>query len=143
MSKQKIASLLALSNLCTPWCVHVAATLRVADHIAAGTDKIAGLAAAAGCDAAILHSILGHLVTKGVFEEVEPGRFALNETARPLLDPTVRLKLLDLDSIGGRMASAWGTLLTFVRTGAPFLSPAFRQALLGGSRRPPAHRRGF
>src|SRR5271157_5725802 len=25
----------ALSDLCTPWCVHVVATLRIADHIAA------------------------------------------------------------------------------------------------------------
>ena len=122
MSEQRIASLWDLSDLCTPWCIHVVATLRIADKIAAGTDKIADLAAAAGCDAGILHSILGHLVGKGVFEEVEPGRFALNETARQLLDPIVRLSL-DLDSIGGRMASAWGTLLTFVRTGAP----AYRQ----------------
>src|SRR3989442_1069330 len=34
----KQADLWALSDLCTPWCVHVAATLRIADHIAAGTD---------------------------------------------------------------------------------------------------------
>jgi hypothetical protein len=34
----------ALSDLCTPWCVHVVATLRIADHIAAGNNEIDKLA---------------------------------------------------------------------------------------------------
>ena len=80
MPKRPVPSLSELSDLCTPWCVHVAATLRIADHIAAGISDIDGLAAAAGCDADALHSLLGHLVSKGVFEEPMPGRFALNET---------------------------------------------------------------
>jgi len=107
-----------LSDLCTPWCVHVAATLRIADHIVAGITDIDGLAAAAGCDAGVLHNLLGHLAGKGLFEEPAPGRFALNETAQGLLDPAQRLGL-DLDGIGGRFAPAWGTLLAYVRTGKP------------------------
>ncbi|HMJ62885.1 MAG TPA: methyltransferase [Bryobacteraceae bacterium] len=107
----------ALSDLCTPWCVHVVATLGIAEHIAAGVDQIDYLAAAAKCDSGVLHSMLGHLVSKGVFQEPEPGRFALNECARGLLDPSLRLGL-DIEGIGGRMAYAWGTLLTYVRTGA-------------------------
>jgi hypothetical protein len=62
--------------------------------------------------------VLRHLVGKGVFQEPTPGRFALNEAARGLLDPSQRLGL-DLNGIGGRMAFAWGSLLTAVRTGAP------------------------
>src|SRR5436189_274757 len=112
------ADLEALSDLCTPWCLHVVTTLRIAEHIAAGVDKIGGLAAAARCDSYALHHVLGHLVSKGVFEEPEPGRFSLNDAARKLLDPGQRLGL-DLDGIGGRMAHAWGSLLTYVRTGAP------------------------
>jgi hypothetical protein len=54
-----------------------------------------------GCDATALRSVLGHLVGKGVFEEPEPGRFALNQAARRLLDPS---SFLDLNGIGGRMA---------------------------------------
>src|SRR5205823_5897900 len=53
-----------------------------------------------------------------VFQETAPGRFALNETAERLLDPVERLGL-DLEGIGGRMAYAWTTLPTYVRTGAP------------------------
>ena len=115
---QSGVDLWALTDLCTPWCVHVVATLRIAHHVEAGISDIAGLAEASGCDRDALHSVLGHLVGKGVFEEPAPGTLALNEAARGLLDPGARLGL-DLDGIGGRMAHAWGTLLTYVRTGKP------------------------
>jgi SAM-dependent methyltransferase len=96
----------------------VVATLRIADHIAAGIVEIGGLATAAGCDTDALHRVLGHLVGKGVFQETAPGRFAMNDAARGLLDPGARLGL-DLEGIGGRMAWAWGTLPAYVQTGAP------------------------
>lgn len=105
-----------LGDLCTPWCLHVVATLRIADHIAAGTTEVAALAAAAACDREALHHVLGHLVAKGVFEEPEPGRFALNPAAQGLRDPARRVGL-DLDGVGGRFARAWSTLPTYVRTG--------------------------
>src|SRR5207237_2207124 len=53
-----------------------------------------------------------------------PGRFALNEPARALLDSTMQLGL-DLEGIGGRMAYAWGSLLAAVRTGAPAYDTVF------------------
>ena len=68
--------------------------------------------------------MLRHLVSKGLLTEPAPGRFALNETARALLDDQVRLGL-DLDGFGGRMAHAWGTLLSAVRTGKPAYHEAF------------------
>src|SRR5438309_4211689 len=117
--------LAALSDLCTPWCLHVVATLRIAEHVAAGVTGIDDLAAAAGSDADALHSVMGHLVAKGVFEERAPGRFALNEVARGLLDPAQRVGL-DLDGIGGRMAHAWATMLTWGRTGRPGYAEVFR-----------------
>ena len=100
-------------DLATPWCLHVAATLGVPEHISAGRTRIAELAAAAGCDRDALHAVLGHLVSKGVFIEESPGRFACNEAAEQLAN----WSFLDLDGIGGRMASTWGTLLNYVRTG--------------------------
>jgi hypothetical protein len=117
-------NLWALSDLCTPWCVHVAATLRIADHLDAGIAQIADLAAAAGADPDALHRVLRHLVSMGVFEESAPGRFALNEPARALLEPSLRL-CLDLNGIGGRMAYAWGSLLRAVKTGAPAYHTVF------------------
>jgi len=109
------ANLSALSDLCTPWCIHVVATLRIADHIAAGTTASKTLAEKAECNADFLQRVLRHLVCKGVFAEPTPGQFALNEAARGLLDPV----FLDLGGIGGRIAYAWGSLLSAVRTGAP------------------------
>jgi hypothetical protein len=118
MPEQAGADLGALSDLCTPWCLHVVATLRIAEHIATGNDQIGDLASAAGCDPYVLHRVLTHLVGKGVFAEPALGRFALNTAARGLLDPSQRIGL-DLKGIGGRMAYAWATLPTYVRTGAP------------------------
>jgi 2,7-dihydroxy-5-methyl-1-naphthoate 7-O-methyltransferase len=118
------ADIWALSDLCTPWCVHVVATLRIADHLAAGTTRIDDLAAASGAHSDSLHRVLRHLVSKGMFEEPSPGRFTLNEPARGLLDSSARLGL-DLDGFGGRMAYAWGSLLSAVRTGAPAYHDVF------------------
>ena len=117
MAEQGSVDLWSLSDLCTPWCLHVVATLQIADHVAGGNTEIERIAAAAGCDSDALHRVLGHLAGKGVFQETAPGRFALNDAARGLLDPSMRLGL-DLQGIGGRMAYAWGTLLGYVRTGA-------------------------
>jgi hypothetical protein len=114
----------ALSDLSTPWCVRVAATLRIADHMAAGHTEIGELAAGSGADRDALHPVLRHLVSKGVFEEPSPGQFALNETFRPLLEAPFRLGL-DLDAMGGRMAHAWGALLSAVRSGRPAYREAF------------------
>lgn len=117
--KQEASAILsALSDLCTPWCIRVVATLRIADHIAVGKTSITTLAQEAGCDSNSLQRVLRHLVGKGVFEEPTPGHFALNEAARELLDPAQQLGL-DLTGFGSRMAYAWGSLLSAVRTGAP------------------------
>src|SRR5208283_3176089 len=126
MPEQQTSDLWALSDLCTPWCVHVVATLRIADHIATGITQIDDLAAASGSDSDSLHRVLRHLVGKGVFEEPAPGRFTLNQPAHGLLDSATRLGH-DLVGIGGRMAYAWGSLLGAVRTGAPAYHEVFHR----------------
>jgi hypothetical protein len=108
-----VADLWELADLTTPWCIHTVATLRIADHLDAGVTAIDELAVAAACDQRALHCVLGHLVSKGVFEEPEPGRFALNDTSRQLLGGA----FLSLDGIGGRFAHAWNTLPAYVQTG--------------------------
>jgi 2,7-dihydroxy-5-methyl-1-naphthoate 7-O-methyltransferase len=105
----------ALTDLCTPWCLHVVATLGVADHLAAGRSSIDALASRCGADAESLHRVMRHLVHRGVFEEPASGEFALNAASRGLLGEGARW--LNLDGLGGRMARAWSGLLTAVRTG--------------------------
>lgn len=127
MAERDDVDLWALSDLCTPWCMHVVATLRIADHIAAGRSGIDDLARASDADAAALQRVLRHLVGKGVFAEPAPGRFALNAAAHALRDdhPSRQRIGLDLDGIGGRMAYAWGGLLRAVRTGKPAYAETF------------------
>ena len=115
------ADLGRMLDLATPWCLHVAATLRIAEHISAGHTGIAELAAATGCDRDALHAVLGHLVSNGVFTEESPGRFGCNRAAEQLAESS----FLDLDGIGGRMAHTWGTLLDYVRTGQPAYQQVF------------------
>ena len=113
-----------VSDLATPWCLHVAVTLRIAEHISTGKENIAELAAAAGADPDALCRVLRQLAQKGMFEEPEPGRFRLNDTARVLLEPGMR-EGFDLDAFGGRMAYTWSTLLKVVRTGKPAYRDVF------------------
>jgi 2,7-dihydroxy-5-methyl-1-naphthoate 7-O-methyltransferase len=123
-NQSKPADIWTLGDLATPWSIHVVVTLRIAQHIAAGRQQIDELARTAGADTDSLHRVLRHLVRQGVFEEPEAGTFALNDAARPLLDDGVVLGF-DLDSFGGRMAHAWSTLLTAVRTGRPAYHDVF------------------
>ena len=121
MVEDHAADLERMLDLATPWCLHVAATLRIPEHIAAGHAGITDLAAAAGCDPDALHAVLAHLVSQGVFTEESPGRFACNQAAEQLGS----MPFLDLDGIGGRMARTWGTLLDYVRTGQPAYQRVF------------------
>ena len=117
MSEKTPINLFELTDLCTPWCVHVAATLRVAERMTNGATRIEMLAEQCGADASALGRVLRHLTGKGVFTEPEPGRFELNEAARGLMGPETQW--LDLKGIGGRMAGAWSTLLSAVQAGRP------------------------
>jgi len=56
----------ALTDLATPWSVHVAVTLRVAEHLAAGPLEIGALATACHADAGGLARVLRQLVRPAV-----------------------------------------------------------------------------
>ena len=108
----------ALTDLCTPWCIHVAVTLNIPEHVAAGRSNIVELASATQANHDALHAMLSHLVSKGIFVEPAPGQFQLNEPANTLREPGMRVGL-DLNGIGGRMAHVWSTMLAYVKTGEP------------------------
>lgn len=108
-------------DLATPWCLHVAATLRLPQHIRAGHTEAGDLARAVGCDQYALQALLAYLVPRGVFCEDPPGRYACNHAA----DQLAQMPFLDLAGFGGRMAHAWGTMLSYVRTGKPAYAETF------------------
>jgi SAM-dependent methyltransferase len=113
------ARLQELSDLATPWSVHVAATLRLADHVDAGATAVDELARRAGADAGALRRLLRLLVAQGVFAAPRPGEVALTDVSRLLLDDVGWRRWLDLDGAPGIWTEAWPRLLPAVRTGSP------------------------
>lgn len=111
----------ALADLATPMAIRVAATLHLADHMAAGARTPETLAAAMDVDADALRRLLDHLVTVDVLLEVLPGEYTLTELGSQLRDdaPDWIRPWLDLDGAVGRGDLCFTQLLHTVRTGEP------------------------
>lgn len=109
----------AALDLMTPYAVRAAATLRLADLAAPGGSTAADLAGACGADPDALERMLRYLSSRGIFEEVAPGVFAVNRVAALLSPnhPWGMHELLDLDGPHGRIAAAQHRLLDAVRQG--------------------------
>lgn len=102
-----------------PVALRTAATLRLADHIAAGHNTAGLLAERIGADPDVLGRLLGFLAARDVFGEPEPGVFALTPLSLTLLDGHAsQLRAwLDEGGIGARMDAAVRALTDAVRTG--------------------------
>lgn len=109
----------ALADLVTPMAVRVAATLRVADHVADGVRTARELAAVTGADAGVLERVLRHLVTARVFSRDEAGRYGLTPRGEELRDghPSGVRRVLDAEGALGRADLAFVALPHSVRTG--------------------------
>ena len=108
----------AVADLVTPMTVRVAATLRLADHIAAGRNTAAALAEAVHADQDALGRVLAHLVTAGVLTRSEH-TFGLAELGEHLRDdhPDGMRPWLDIEGAVGRGDLCFVQLLHTVRTG--------------------------
>jgi hypothetical protein len=95
--------------------LHVAAVLRLSDHLAEGPRTAADLAAATGCDPRSLHRLLRALATAGVYAEASDGRFASTALGDELRADGLR----DWAAFAGgqSMWRAWGALEHSIRTG--------------------------
>ncbi|SCL34430.1 Dimerisation domain-containing protein [Micromonospora nigra] len=111
----------ALADLATPMAVRVAATLRVADHLAAGRCTAVEMAQAADAHPDALDRLLRHLVTIGLLTRDGDGRYATTEVGEQLRDdhPGGRRKWLDISGGVGRGDLSFVDLIHAVRTGAP------------------------
>jgi SAM-dependent methyltransferase len=111
----------AAADLVTPMAIRVAATLRLADHIAAGTRTSEALAAAVDADRDALGRVMGHLVTAGVLSRTETGAYGLTALGERLRDddPEGIRAWLDLEGAIGRAELCFVQLLHTVRTGEP------------------------
>ncbi|MFJ6569434.1 methyltransferase [Streptomyces sp. NPDC091292] len=108
-----------IADIVTPFAVRAAATLRLADHIAAGHTRLPDLAEAAGADPRALVRLLRFLICRDIFAEPEPGTFALTELATELLadHPANLRQWLDADEVAGRLDTTFPHLVDAVRSG--------------------------
>jgi hypothetical protein len=96
--------------------IHVAATLRLSDHLAGGPLSVSELATAAGCDEGALYRLMRALSAAGVYDELPEGRFAVTALGDELRSDHV---LAGWARFVGRPHTwqAWGALEHSVRTG--------------------------
>jgi 2,7-dihydroxy-5-methyl-1-naphthoate 7-O-methyltransferase len=120
----------AAADLVTPMAIRVAATLRLADHIAAGTQTTEALAAAVNADRDALGRLLGHLVTAGVLSRRGPDTYSLTVLGEQLRDDDPRgvRAWLDLEGAIGRADLCLVELLHTIRTGEPAFPRRFGRA---------------
>ncbi|MGV4889359.1 methyltransferase (plasmid) [Streptomyces viridosporus] len=113
------AKLWAMAHLATPMAVRVAATLRVADHLARAPHTATRLAEAVGADEDALDRVLRHLAHKGVLRRDDAGRYTLTELGQPLRSdhPAGLCAMLDVEGAVGRAELSFVHLLHSVRTG--------------------------
>jgi hypothetical protein len=118
IEEQSGAELWAMAQLGAPMAIRVAATLRVADHIAAGLRTAGELAPVVRADPDALERLLRYLAVRGVFERDERGRFSLTGLGEALRTdhPAGKRALLDIDGLG-RGELSFIRLLHSVRTG--------------------------
>jgi O-methyltransferase len=112
------AELWAMAQLAAPMAVRVAATLRIADHLAAGPQTARELAATARADADALDRLLRYLTTRGLLGRDEGGRYSLTARGEPLRDDHASgvRRWLDIEG-AGRAELSFVQLLHSVRTG--------------------------
>lgn len=114
----RLAELLRLVDLLTPYAIRVAVTLGLPALLRDGTSDAGELAERTGTDPAALASLLHHLTDVGLLRAPAPGDHALTELGELLLHPDARAAL-DLAGAHAHMDLAWAGLLHTVRTGEP------------------------
>ncbi|MEO5898589.1 MAG: methyltransferase [Ilumatobacteraceae bacterium] len=107
-----------LTDLLTPNAIRAAVTLGIPALIAAGTDTVPAIAAAAGLDGHALDSLLRHLVAKDILAEPQPGSFTLTAVGELLRSPFAAGQL-DVGLSRAHMDQSFAALVDTVRSGGP------------------------
>jgi O-methyltransferase domain len=110
-----------MADLETPLAVRVAATLRIADHIAGGRRTLPELAECAAADPDALGRVLRHLTGAGILGCDPDGAYSLTASGEALRDdhPDGMRAVLDMEGAIGHADLSYIRLLHSVRTGLP------------------------
>jgi hypothetical protein len=108
------------ADLVTPMAIRVAATLRLADHLASGPRTADDLAAVVTADPDALDRVMSHLVTAGILTR-DGTAYGLTGLGEHLCDdhPGGVRAWIDLDGAIGHADRSFVHLLHTVRTGEP------------------------
>jgi SAM-dependent methyltransferase len=125
--RSAVERLLDAADLLGPYAIRAAATLRIADHIAAGHRTAEAIAAAAGTESDATRRLLDFLVHRGLFAEETPGAFTLTPLSEPLREdhPSGLRAGLDLTGVNARSQRAYPGLVHTLRTGRPAYPESF------------------
>ncbi|MGX1975450.1 methyltransferase [Streptomyces kronopolitis] len=117
----RVEHLTDLADLLRPAAIRAAATLGVADHIAAGIHDTEELARLCATRPEILDSLLRYLASLELLDRDAGGGYMLRDSAEPLLTvhPLSVREALRLDGVTGRSDMALVGLVHTVRTGEP------------------------
>ncbi|MEO3814708.1 methyltransferase [Sphaerisporangium sp. B11E5] len=113
------AGLWAMAHLGTPMALRVAATLRIADHIAGGTRTAVAMAPLVKADPDALERLLRYLAARGVFSRGPGGTYELTPKGELLRDdhPDGMRAEIDIEGWTGRAELSFVHLLHSIRTG--------------------------
>lgn len=129
MGEQEVEKLTAMADLVTPMAIRVAATLRLADRLDRPRTATE-LAGDAGADPDALARLMRHLVTAGVLDRDEAGRYTPTDLGARLCDghPSGLRADLDIEGPFGRGDLSLVALLHSVRTGEPAFPAQFGES---------------
>ncbi len=113
------AEVWTMAHLGTPMAIRVAATLHIADYLAAGIRMAPEIAETVGADADALRRLMKYLAVRGFLVEEGDSGFALTELGETLRDdhPAGMRAMLDIEGAVGRLELSFIQLLHSVRTG--------------------------
>lgn len=110
-----------IGDVVTPYALRIAATVRIADRIAAGVTGLAELAEATGIRERVLGSLLRYLACREVFTETAPGEFGLTPAAERLREDHPQSLRFDFDltEVRSRVETAHLSFLAFAGADGP------------------------
>ncbi|MFQ6397857.1 methyltransferase [Nocardia sp. KC 131] len=122
--------LIDMADMVRPSALRAAATLRIADHIAAGTATPAALASRTNSRPDVMELLLDYLVELDVLSGNTIEGFALTELGQALRDehPALVRSSLTMDGLIGRSDAALINVLHTIRTGEPCHASVFGQS---------------